>query len=312
MAGTGGLNDARQRHPSVPSSNQPPVSEWANSFWYMIRIAALQANVGLDDNAAAHIVNFMASMAVVIPCPDCRRDFAKDWVLDPFTMHHAKSAERAVAWVEDLRRKVERHVEEQRKAKGIVLPPNAVSLLPPALAPHQLPGALEEAGAEAGADAGDEDDSADGEALGEAAEGFVDEVADAAAAAAASAVAAAAGPGPSFQGSATQRARTAAASASAAAAAAAATRPRFLAQALLGPMPPRRRRALASVLRASAGPAHVPSTMAEDGTHPAGRPNPAAAQLRTFALRTALQVTAANNGGRRMGCACPAGKGVRK
>ena len=252
----GGLNDARQRHPSVPSSNQPPVAEWANSFWYMIRIGALQANAGLDDNAAAHIVNFMASMAVVIPCPDCRADYAKDWVLDPFTMAHAKSAERAVAWVEDLRRKVERHVEEQRRAKGITLPPGAVSLLPPG-APDLL-------------DAVSRDDPPSPSPS----------------------PAPAPVPAPAESHAAVTGAGTAAGTAASW-------------RALLGPMPPRRRRALAGVLRGSQVLQGPGATMAEDGTHPPGRPNPAAAQLRAFALRSALQVTAANNSGRRMGCACP-------
>jgi hypothetical protein len=177
-------------------------------------------------------------------------------VLDPFTMAHAKSAERAVAWVEDLRRKVERHVEEQRRAKGIILPPGAKSLLPPG-APDLL-------------DIVSRDDPPS--------------------------------PTPAPVQSPTPAAAPAPAPALAPASAAASWR------ALLGPMPPRRRRALAGVLRSSQfqqGPVG-PATMAEDGTHPAGRPNPAAAQLRTFALRSALQVTAANNSGRRMGCACPA------
>ena len=269
----------------MPSSNQPPVAEWANSFWYMIRIGALQANAGLDDNAAAHIVNFMASMAVVIPCPDCRADFAKDWVEEPFTMAHAKSAEMAMTWVEDLRRKVERHVAEQRLARGLGNPPpGARSLLPPSLVEGGGASLLEEA-----TDGDDDEDEA--------------------------------GSGGAAAPAAAREAREAslAPEAPITRTGARAPPPEFLARSLLGPMPPKRRRALASVLRGGRGPvstltaqAHAASTMAEDGTHPPGRPNPAAAQLRTFALRSALQVTAANNSGRRMGCACPASKTGRR
>lgn len=112
------MNDARQRHPAVPSSNQPPIPEWAHHFWYMLRVGALQAREDVDENTAAHLVNFMASMAVVTPCPECRAHFATDWEAQPFTAAHAASAAKAIQWVEDLKAKVEQRVQEQRKGSG--------------------------------------------------------------------------------------------------------------------------------------------------------------------------------------------------
>lgn len=112
------MNTTRQRHPDVPSSNQPPIPEWAGHLWYMIRVAALQAREDLDDNTAAHLVNFMASLAVVTPCPKCRQHFAEDWADTPFTLLHAKSSVRAINWVEELHHKVDVRVRAEKAAAG--------------------------------------------------------------------------------------------------------------------------------------------------------------------------------------------------
>jgi hypothetical protein len=120
----------------------------------MIRIAALQARRDLDDNAAAHVVNFMASMALVLPCPDCRMHFVEDWHVEPFTMDHARSPVKAMHWVEELRLKVERRVQAQRAGH-----PHSVSVLPGA-APMSLLAVAAAADADADADADDEPEDA--------------------------------------------------------------------------------------------------------------------------------------------------------
>jgi len=113
------LNSAKQRHPTVPSSNNPPIPEWAPHYWYILRCAALQAHPDNNDNTAVHLVNFFASMTVVTPCPECREHYVEDWLVEPFTMAHARHTDGAMRWVEDLRLKVEARV----KAKMGTVPP---------------------------------------------------------------------------------------------------------------------------------------------------------------------------------------------
>jgi hypothetical protein len=311
----GGLNDVRQKHPSVPSSNQPPVQEWANSFWYMIRIAALQASPALDDNTAAHIVNFMASMAAVIPCPDCRRDFAKDWAEDPFTMAHAKSADQAMFWVEDLRRKVERHVEEQRRAKGLSVPHGAVSLLPPPMASAPAP-----APAAAPAPAPAQATHEQAQPIAQSPNVILRNPATTATASAGSRLLASAmNPRRRRQlgGPLLYRAALARAGAGAGVGVSAGAGVGVGASAGAGVGVSAGAGAGSSSSSSSISEPKIYSgrasgvaeaTMADDGTHPPGKPNPAAAMLRTWALRSALQATEANLAGRRMHCNCPTKK----
>jgi hypothetical protein len=113
------VNSAKQRHPTVPSSNNPPIPEWAPHYWYILRCAALQAHPDNNDNTAVHLMNFFASMTVVTPCPECREHYVEDWVVEPFTLDHARHTEAAMRWVEDLRLKVEARV----KAKLGTVPP---------------------------------------------------------------------------------------------------------------------------------------------------------------------------------------------
>jgi hypothetical protein len=113
------VNTAKQRHPTVPSSNNPPIPEWAPHYWYILRCAALQAHPDNNDNTAVHLMNFFASMTVVTPCPECREHYVEDWLVEPFTATHARSPEAAMRWVEDLRLKVEARV----KAKLGTVPP---------------------------------------------------------------------------------------------------------------------------------------------------------------------------------------------
>lgn len=280
------LNVGRQRHPAVPSSNQPPIPEWANSFWYMIRIAALQARRDLDDNAAAHVVNFMASMAVVLPCPDCRMHFVEDWHVEPFTMDHARSPVKAMHWVEELRLKVERRVQAQRAGH-----PHSVSVLPGA-APMSLLAAAAAAegaslgGADADADADDEPEDAD-------------DIAAAAETAQAVEYMTLMAPrkrptaGAAVEGSSTGVGTTASATMASMSAPGAATAPMTGAPTAAPYLLPPLRRGGRVIRRAVAAVgAPAPST---------ARATPA---LRQLAIKAALQVTHANQNGYRIGCAC--------
>lgn len=105
-----------QRHLAVPSSNAPPIKEWADHLWYTIRNAALQARPDLTDAEAALLVAHMESYIVVTPCKDCRKHYADDWATHPFTLAHARDATKAMSWTEELRLRIEKRKAAERRS----------------------------------------------------------------------------------------------------------------------------------------------------------------------------------------------------
>ena len=98
----------RQRHFSVPSSDSPPIPEWSNMFWYVLRVSALQASEKLTAEQVDHLIASFRSYQVTLPCPDCRNHYAQYWAEHPFTSEQAGSPVKAMAWVEDLRAAIEK------------------------------------------------------------------------------------------------------------------------------------------------------------------------------------------------------------
>lgn len=99
-----------QKHPAVPTSNTPPIFEWATHGWYNLRLDALQASSTLNDAQAELLVKAFEARTVTLPCPECRAHYVQDWTESPFTLAHARSAPAAIAWVEDLKTKVDARV----------------------------------------------------------------------------------------------------------------------------------------------------------------------------------------------------------
>lgn len=109
-------------HPDVPSSNTPPVKEWAGHFWYVLRTAALQACDTLTDDAAQTLARGFEAMKVMLPCAECRGHYARDWDTLPFTLEHAKDPVLAMRWVEDLRLRIEARKTAERKESAAAQP----------------------------------------------------------------------------------------------------------------------------------------------------------------------------------------------
>lgn len=119
-----------QRHLDVPTSNAPPIPEWAPAYWYMIRCAALQAgpvrdpdtgevDVDATQEKAADLVAWFQSLRTVTPCPECRAHYRSDWESHPFTLTTASDPVLAMHWVEELRLRIEeRKAAERREATG--------------------------------------------------------------------------------------------------------------------------------------------------------------------------------------------------
>lgn len=120
---------AKQMHPDVPSSDSPPIPEWAGKLWYISRVAALQAKplrtettpvdkwpVTQTLEQAQHLVNFFASLAIITPCPKCRAHLDEDLAGAPFTLAHAVDPNLAFAWVNALKQKIDDRVAAERAA----------------------------------------------------------------------------------------------------------------------------------------------------------------------------------------------------
>jgi hypothetical protein len=116
---------ARQKHISVPSSNSPPIPEWASPYWYVIRASALQASDKLTEEEAALLVAAFESYKITLPCQECRGHYVSDWATWPFTLEHAKSSAAAMSWVEDVRVRTDKRVAEKIAAKAAAAPARA-------------------------------------------------------------------------------------------------------------------------------------------------------------------------------------------
>ena len=97
----------KQLHAMVPSSPAPPIPEWAGHFWYVLRCGALQARAEASDEDVTALVAWFHAFRVTTPCPDCRKHYADDWERWPFTADHAHDPVKAMAWVEDLRARIQ-------------------------------------------------------------------------------------------------------------------------------------------------------------------------------------------------------------
>lgn len=109
------LNKGRQTHIEVPSSNEPLPSEWGKPMWYMCRLAALQAKTDITDDDARRLINYFESLLFLIPCVECRGHYSAYWHATPFGDEQAHNTEKAMFWVEELRRDVDARIAEERR-----------------------------------------------------------------------------------------------------------------------------------------------------------------------------------------------------
>jgi hypothetical protein len=121
---------------SVPTSNSPPIPEWAGAYWYVLRCGALQAGADKVGAAAEDLVAWFKGFEHTTPCPECRAHYKKDWETTPFTTAHAASPLEAMRWVEDLRMRIETRNAAAGKGKSaagkeLLAPPAAPATLKP-------------------------------------------------------------------------------------------------------------------------------------------------------------------------------------
>jgi hypothetical protein len=131
-------NIPMQRHTEVPSSNNPPIHEWASKYWYTLRCAALQAGMVyidseggedgdtdaygaprvVDEEAtaqkAAGLIAWFKGMAHALPCAECRDHYIQDWERFPFTTVHATDHVQAIYWLEALNARIEARKKQER------------------------------------------------------------------------------------------------------------------------------------------------------------------------------------------------------
>ena len=87
----------------VPSSDAPHKREWSTHYWYVMFASALQASDKFTDEQADLLVQSFRSLQVSLCCPTCRTHYIAYFSERPYTVEHARDAEKSVAWVKDLR-----------------------------------------------------------------------------------------------------------------------------------------------------------------------------------------------------------------
>lgn len=119
---------AASRHPSVPSSNDPPMWEWTPPYWYVLRCGAAQvAREGWTTTDAERLSAWFQNTAVTLPCADCARHYDADWVTHPFRADvEGVSPTAAAAWVEDLRARIATRKAAEEAAGAAAGVPRAV------------------------------------------------------------------------------------------------------------------------------------------------------------------------------------------
>lgn len=114
---------AAPRLPTVPTSNAPPIPEWAGPYWYVIRCTALQARPDTSDADVARAIAFFESLCGLLPCPECRGHYTEDWPKFPYTVTQARDPVAAMTWVENLRQRIEARKAAEAKPAPVAQPP---------------------------------------------------------------------------------------------------------------------------------------------------------------------------------------------
>lgn len=124
------MQHPKQKHEDVPTSNIPPIHEWAKHYWYTLRSAALQAGMVyvdaegavVDEEAtalkAAQLIGFFRGMCAALPCPECREHYTADWEKYPFTSVQATDHVQAIIWLESLNERIELRKRKEREAEA--------------------------------------------------------------------------------------------------------------------------------------------------------------------------------------------------
>lgn len=120
--------------PAVPTSDSPPIPEWAGHLWYTLRVGALQASATFTDDQVARFIEWFKGFSLTLPCPDCRRHYTEDLERYPFTAAHAKDPVLAMTWVEDLRARIENRKQAAGAGRAVGKP-----TVPPTPTPHPVP-----------------------------------------------------------------------------------------------------------------------------------------------------------------------------
>mmetsp|Transcript_6312 Transcript_6312/g.11289 ORF Transcript_6312/g.11289 Transcript_6312/m.11289 type:complete len:292 (+) Transcript_6312:210-1085(+) len=94
-------------HPTIPTSDRPPIPEWAGHFWYCMRVGALQSGPYLNDSQRKDVRAFFMSLRTMLPCLKCQNHYRQLLVKYPITDDHTRNAHKMSAWVEDMKRYIE-------------------------------------------------------------------------------------------------------------------------------------------------------------------------------------------------------------
>lgn len=125
---------------TTPTGAHPPIPEWAGHYWYVLRLAALQASPELTDGQRLAMVQYFHGFSVALPCKECTEHFVEHWVTDPFTREMAGDAVAAGQWVEQLKAAIEGRVKARAGANaGAATSSASMALAASVLSPAPTP-----------------------------------------------------------------------------------------------------------------------------------------------------------------------------
>lgn len=114
----------------VPTCKSPPKREWTRHYWYVMFAAAMQASAGLSDEDVTLLVQSFSALRVTLCCPKCREHYKANFAACPYTAVEARDPEKSMAWVRNLRFRIEDSIKQAATQPPAVPPRTSLSCLP--------------------------------------------------------------------------------------------------------------------------------------------------------------------------------------
>ena len=112
----------------VPTCKSPPKREWTRHYWYVMFAAAMQASPTLSEEDADLLVQSFRALRVTLCCPKCREHYKANWAACPYTAVEARDPEKSMAWVRNLRFRIEDSIKQASKPAAARPPPQSACL----------------------------------------------------------------------------------------------------------------------------------------------------------------------------------------
>ena len=90
----------------------------------------MQASPSLSDEDATLLVQSFCALRVTLCCPQCREHYKASFAACPYTVVEARDPEKSMAWVRNLRFRIEDSIRQRMAQPPVAAPRPAASCLP--------------------------------------------------------------------------------------------------------------------------------------------------------------------------------------